>query len=87
VTVADVVNLFRSGLGVRLPMLDDPGRREIDGILDEVDRDLERHAGAVSFRQLAARLGEIEPTPDEPQPEERRGSEEPRPSRPRTDVS
>jgi membrane protein len=58
VTVADVVALFRSGLGVQLSMRDDAGRREIDGILDELDRDLARHAGSVTFRELAARLNE-----------------------------
>lgn len=89
VTVADVVSLFRTGSGVSLSMRDDDARREIDGILDELDRDLERRAGSVTFRQLAARLNDraVQTTADE-QRATAGAKTEPRASdRPGTDVS
>jgi membrane protein len=89
VTVADVVSLFRSGLGVSLSMRDDAGRREIDGILDELDRDLARHAGSVTFRQLAARLHEAgaDAGPEAPRTGEAPADESQPGGRPRPDVS
>ena len=56
VTVADIVGLLRKGLGVQIEMTDDEGRRLVDAILDKVDRELEQQAGAVTFRDLVARM-------------------------------
>ncbi|MBN1962124.1 MAG: YihY family inner membrane protein [Deltaproteobacteria bacterium] len=56
VSVADIINLMRVGIGVRLAINDDHTQKVLDELLDSLDRDLIHKVGDINFRDLIQSL-------------------------------